>query len=231
MTDAAVTAPELAGAAPAAAVEPVEVKLGDKTFKVDKATAEAITAFKTAADKAGVDAKAQLETLSAQVAKLTPKPAAAAVTDGPDYETLLFTNPKEAVRLIKAEMRDELNGQLASTNAQQSFWTEFYAQNPDLKESDWLVKSILNREMPRMMKMQVPEAIKDLSETVKGEILKLSKVKTEKDPKGEVEGANESGKGRSKVVADAGKDSPTSLTDVLKGRRAARRAGTSGAAA
>lgn len=232
MTEAvpAATAPELEGKTPAAAAEPVEVTLGDKTFKVDKDTAAAITAFKTAADKAGVDAKAQLDALTIQVTKLTPKAAATPAAEGPDYETLLFTNPKEAIRLIKAEMRDELNGQLSATNAQQSFWTEFYVQNPDLKDADWLVKSILTREMPRMMKMQVPEAIKDLSDTVKGEILKLSKVKAPKDPKGEVEGANESGRTRSKVT-DAGKDSPTSITDVLKARKAARRAGANGATA
>lgn len=232
MTEAvpAATAPELEGKTPAAAAEAVEVKLGDKTFKVDKATAEAIAAFKDATEKAGVTTKAQLDALSAQVTKLTPKEVVKPAAEGTNYETLLFTNPEEAVRRIKAEIREELNGTLAATNAQQSFWTEFYVQNPDLKDADWLVKSILTREMPRMMKMQVPEAIKDLSDTVKGEILKLAKVQPAKDPKGEVEGANESGRTRSKVT-DAGKDSPTSITDVLKARKAARRAGASGAAA
>ena len=232
MTEAvpAAVAPELEGKAPTAAAETVEVKIGDKTLKVDKATAEAITAFKTATDKAGTDAKAQLDALAAQVAKLTPKAALPAATEGPDYETLMFTDPKKAVQLIKEEIRAELNTTLSATNAQTAFWTEFYAQNPDLKDADWLVKSILTREMPRMMKMQVPEAIKDLSETVKGEILKLSKVKPAKDPKDEVEGANESRRKPSKET-DAGKDSPTSITDVLRQRKAARRAGASGAAA
>lgn len=228
-TAPAVTAPELAGQ-PATAPQPVEVEIGGKTVKVDKDTAAAIDAFKKSVTDAGVATKTQIDQLAAQVAALQPKPAAGE-KKGTDYGNLIFTDPDKAVQLMKDEIRAELNGQLASTNAQQEFWAEFYRENPDLKDADWLVKSVLAREFKNLEKLQVPEAIKKLSETVKGDILKLSKKETKKDPKATLEGSNESTREKSKDDNAESKDSPSSISDVLKARKAARRAGAQRATA
>lgn len=231
-TAPAATAPELEGTAPAAAAaaETVEVEIGGKTLKVDKATAEALNAFKKTVTDAGVASKAQLDQLTAQVAAAQPKGQPKGEPAAPDYDTLIFTDPKKAVQLIKDEIRGELNAQLSSTNAQADFWREFYTQNTDLKDADWLVKSILSRDFKKFEKMQVPEAIKALAETVKGDILKLSGKKEKKEPSTELEGGNERRPKPSKEGEAESKGSPTSITDVLKARRAARRAGAGAAA-
>lgn len=229
MTTAAVTAPELSGAAPAA-IETVDVELGGKTVKVDKDTATALTDFKKSITDAGVATKSQIDQLTAQIKELQPK-AAPKAADSAKLSDLIFTDPDKAVQLIKDEIRAELNTTLASTNAQQQFWSEFYRENPDLQDSDWLVKSILNREMPKMGKMLVPEALKHLAETVKGDILKLAGKKQKKEPGDVLEGGNERRPRPSKEGEAEGKDSPTSITDVLKARKAARRAGANRAAA
>lgn len=227
----AVTAPELAGAAPAAAT-PVEVEVGGKTLKVDKDTAAAITEFKKSVSDAGIATKAQIDQLAAQVRELQPKSDPKAVPAAVKLSDLIFTDPDKAVQLIKDELRAELNGQLASTNAQADFWREFYSQNADLKDADWLVKSILGRDFKKFEKMQVPEAIKALAETVKGDILKLSPKKGGKEPKGELEGGNERQQKLPKEGETESKDSqPPSISSELRARRAARRAGTSRPAA
>lgn len=226
----AATAPELEGKTVATTPEPVEVTIGAKTVKVEPSVAEAIKEFQKSVADAGVATKDQLDRLTAQVAELTPKTPAKPASADTDLENLIFTNPKKAVQLIKDEIRGELNAQLDSTKAQNEFWTEFYRQNDDLKDADWLVKSILQREMGKMSKMMVPDAMKYLAETVKGDILKLSGKKTKKEPGDQIEGANESTRKQPKEAETGGETAPTSITDVLKARKAARRSGARAAA-
>lgn len=221
-----VTAPELQ---PAPAPEPVEVKVGDKTLKVDKATADALTAYQAAQDAAGVATKAEIKKLADQLAKLAPVKAANSEPAPTDLDQLIFTNPKEALRLIKAEVLAEVNGELGKTSAQQAFWTEFYRQNANLQEHDWLVKAVMTREFKTLAPMDVPSAIKHLSTTVKGDILKLGGKSPSPAKNPGLEGGNELAR-KSSNAADVSESSPTEggLTSVLKQRRAARAAAARG---
>jgi hypothetical protein len=232
MTDKpAATAPELSGTA-ANTPAPVEVKLGDATVKVDPATADALTKFQKSVEAAGVANSQKIAELSDQLAKLTAKQPTNPASTAPDLENLIFTNPKEALRLVKEDIRAEFNATLNATQQQADFWREFYKQNGDLTDSDWFVKSVMARDYGKMKTMQVPEAMKYLADTVKADILKLAPKKT-KDNKADVmEGGNEATPPKSKSgEASESPQTAGGITGVLKARQAARRKAAGGASA
>lgn len=227
MTEATTTA------APAATT-PVEVKLGDATFKVDPAVATALTEARKAAEAAGVAAKETEQRLTAQLEELrkqVPAKPAAPAGNEKDIDVLLFSNPKEAAAAIKQEAKDEIRAEMQAREDRAAFWTGFYAAFPELKEDDLVVQAVLSRDFASLKSLQVPEATVKLGESVQKYLLErgIDRKKTKKG--GEIEGGTESGvRSPKKGTGEPSLQPTTSLTAVLRERQQKRRAASAGAA-
>ena len=227
MPEPVVTAPEIAGnpapgAAPNTPVAPetVEVKVGDKTLKVSKDAAEAISALQQS-----VSEQAAL----AAAAEARAKAAAPAAPEKPQPENYdrLFQDPKGFLSDFAKQIKEELRSEYTQTTLQREFWTQFYEAHADLKKHDFYVKSVLDRDFDKVAKLKTPEAIQKLGETVKAELLALSGGKSNPAPqKPATEGGTERLPAESKPESE---HSPTpagdTLTGLIKARREARRRG------
>lgn len=212
-----------------AAEESVEITVGDKTFKVSKDAAAAIKASQDAAAEAVSKVSTKLQTVESELQTLKVKPAAPATPDPKANPDRIFSDPKGFIEDLKAEIREEIAGAYTVDQARKEFWSEFYAANSELKEHDFYVKAVFQREMATMGKMTVPEAIKHLGTAAKTDLLKLSgKSGWAGGPKRPVtEGGNETQRGQSNAESGESQpettETPKSLTGLLKQRREARR--------
>ena len=207
----------------AAAAIPVDVTIGDKTLSVSPEVAAALTEARTAAQTAKDSVTATEQRLSAEIAglkaKLEPKPT----TPDPDaIETLLFTDPSAAAKRIKEEAKAELRAEMGVTNAQNAFWTDFYALFPALKGDDLVVKAIMTRDMKLLNPLSTEEAANKLGEATQKYLLERG-VKRERPVKGRgAEGGNEP----SFTPSNSGNEAPApkvGLTTILRERAEAKR--------
>lgn len=231
MPEPIVSTGELNTAIPAAAtpVAPteVEVTLGDKSFKVSKEVADALTAVQKSSGESVETLTSKVEELEAAIKAARPTPVPA------DEEELdvnqLFVNPKKFLDEYAAKIKADLVTAYTQTTNQDKFWQAFYEKHAELKPHDFYVKAVLSREMKGLSNLSVEKAITKLGDTVKGELLKLSG-KSGKGGKPTTEGGTEHVVRESKE--DDSEDSPTEpkpgggLVGLLKARREARRQGS-----
>lgn len=207
--------------------EIVTTKIGEKEVSIPKDVATALQAANEAAfaAKKGADeARAQAEQLREQLAALQKGHQDGKPKDAPDYETLLFTDPKAAVERLRQEILAEVSGAVSRQQLQERFWSEFYDKNKDLKEFDGYVKFVFQRELPKYGKLEAYAAMDQLATSVKGELLKMSGGKVGSDKKLVGEGGGE--KGTSKKGDQSNEvDTVDQVTtaSILKARSEARR--------
>lgn len=203
-----------------AAPTPVEVKLGDKTFSVAPEVAAELESAKRAAADAGTAKAATEAKLAEALQKAQPQKIEQKQED--DLDTLLFTNPKEAIKRLKDELRTEIRAETSVARAQDHFWTAFYDENPGLKDADLVVRAVMSREYETMKPLELDKARSHLAEATQKELLKLG-IKREKGKGKPVgEGGNEpSGKQPKKDVGE--RPLTGGLSSILKERAAARR--------
>lgn len=206
----------------------VEIKLGDKTVKVDPAVAEALEAARNDAAKNGADLKtlnAQLQEMAGQIAALRPQPKKEGAQPE-DLSVQIFTDPDKAIQRIVQTAVAQSQAIVQQSNAQKEFWDEFYRQNSDLKEFDGYVRYVFQRELPGYTKqnLTVGDTLKKIAETVKGDMVKMApkggtgkKVVAEGGNEGD---GNKSGKGSSKDVSG---DETVTTRGILAERAEARR--------
>lgn len=242
MTDkaAAAVAPEIgspnAPAAAAAAPELVEVDIGGQKFKLDKATAEALNKANEAAAAGKVASERSLQELRDQLARVQPAPAKPAA-EQVDIGKLIFTDPEKAFDLMRDQIVSAVRAENQQRADQQAFWTEFYSQNEDLKDLDWVVKAVMQRDFNALKPLQISEAIPKLASAVKAEVLKVTK----RAPKGdqhkdddsntELEGGTERTPRKPKGGSESSQAADSSISGVLRARAAARQAARMGAKA
>lgn len=209
----------------------VEVKLGDKTVKVDPAVAAELTAARKAASDAGV----KVTSLSNQMAEVNAKLEAAlkpaqkvalAQSGETPLDVLLFTDPTAAIALIEKNILEKVNTSNQVEKSRGEFWTEFYSQNKDLNDFKGYVDFVFNRELPGLVKrnLTVGDTIKEVSKIVKTELLKI-KGAPENKQKAVGEGGSESGNSGKQTRSentDSGNELPTTAS-ILQERREARR--------
>lgn len=208
-----------------------KLTLDGKEFEVPPAVAAALKAAKDAASAAGTteaDLRAQLEAAK----KAAPATPAKAAATGEDIETLLFTDPKRAAKMIVDTAVAQVRAEYGVEKAQIGFWNDFYKSNPDLADADLVVKAVMQREMGKLSPMSVEKAAEHLAEASKKELLRLGV--TQKQGKGGgkapvAEGGTEGHRKPSKDT-DTSESSPQSggLSAVLKERQEARRASREG---
>lgn len=220
-------------ASSSASAESVEVKFGSTTLKVSKDIATVLQAVQAETERSNSEIRAANAALEAKVTALT-KPKGDGNAQGPlaGIDVEMFTDPSTAARKIVdtavAEAVTKLTTAYTADRNQAAFWTEFYSKHPELKDHDFYVQAVLNREYESLKTSKVPDVINKLAETVKGDILKLQRGGKGKGDGEEIEGGTESGQRGSNTGSErslTGKDKPVSLTDVLKQRAAARAKG------
>ena len=232
MPDSSVeSTPEMNIPATPAAPTHVEVRIGNETFKVDPAVAKILQAAEAniaaqTGDMARTVNALQQELQSLKQAQANPQ--VGIDPDAFDYNTELFVNPKATLERFGHEVANRVRQELGAANqmqqAQAAFWDSFYTQNDDLKAHDWFVKALLSRDYAKLRDLPADKAIEKLSETAKGELLKMGVGKDLKPGKGKpaAEGGNEPTPARSKV-GNGADTVPGSLSAVLRARAEARR--------
>lgn len=210
----------------------VEVKLGDKTVKVDPAVAAELTAARQAATDAGVKVTSlsnQMAEVNAKLeAALKPAQKAALEKSGDTpLDVLLFTDPTQAIALIEKNILDKVNQSNQVEKSRGEFWAEFYSQNKDLSDFKGYVDFVFNRELPGLVKknMTVGDTIKEVSKIVKTELLKIKGPGGDNKQKPVGEGSNEPGNsGKQKGSENSGsEDALPTTASILQERREARR--------
>lgn len=131
-----------------------------------------------------------------------------------NLETRILGQVEEKVNGVKSE----LTSAYTNDRSTEQFWNGFYTDHKDLKEDKFIVDAVMRRDWDELKDMKSAEAKKILADRAREVLLKHGK--TEKQDRDvQVEGA-----GALKTKADK-QDVPkvTSLTDVIKARREARR--------
>ena len=201
------------------AAEKVKVRVGNDEIETDAASAAAINAL--------MQNNSQLYDYIKQ-AGLGKQP----VDDGKgkkagyDYATGLFTEPEEALKRLREEIKAEVKGEITTAynaaESQKDFWTGFYKENADLADEKMIVNAVMTRDWATLKDLAPAAAAKKLAEAAKKELMRISGGKSPSDDNArQVEG------GSTKNSAPAGKkpddDKVLSLSDIIKKRQEARR--------
>lgn len=145
----------------------------------------------------------------------------------PDWEDLMFKDPKEYHRLLRQSIEKSVKGELTNSYQQaegeKDFWRDFYKSNDDLKDDDFLVKAVLKENLQLLAPMVVPDAAKRLAELTRERIMRYTGNKLPSTTKKAVtEGSNPP----SPVKKEPEPDKVVTLSDLIKARRAKRNKGT-----
>lgn len=142
-----------------------------------------------------------------------------------DYETELFANPKAAIARLKEELRKEITGEVDLKQniieTEKQFWKMFYTDHPELKDDDFIVKAVLNRDFQKLAPLTNEEAMKLIAAETKKVLLK-NRGKPDGKSKGvELEGGSGGG-AKGGTFEDVVKPAQVSITQLLKERRMSR---------
>jgi hypothetical protein len=141
-----------------------------------------------------------------------------------DWEKELFANPKAAVnkmmdmagQKVEARLRQEYQRDRGVSE----FWSEFYRQNPDLREDKDLVEIVLDKNLPELMNTPVEKAYGRLADLTRERIMRYVGSAGGARAKARAEGASppsKSSEGKPK------EEEIKSLSDILRERRRRRR--------
>lgn len=195
--------------------EMVEITMGGQTLSVAPEAAEAY--------------RAQMEQHSAElVSARQPAPAPdRGQDDKVPFSELLYTDPDEAMRLFKEEIKDEVRAEYSEDQSKRGFWDTFYRDNPELRDDDTYVQAMLNKNWETLKTLPTDVAGSKLADLTKEGILglasKYASPKGGKNATADLEGASNADEdvGATKQPSkESGR--PQSLGDVIKQRNKAR---------
>lgn len=206
-----------------------KVTIGDQEFELDSGAASAIEAQQDGFQKQYDELRGLLPKRPAPKSTPDPEPV-----KGPDWGNMIFDDPQRFVNEFGEHIRkttiDEMKGQYSADQQMRDFWTEFYRENDDLREFDWVVRASLGRHSSELMDLPIARAVTKLGELSRGDIVGLAGkfAKAEEKPsRATVESGRPShapapapdiGSGEQ---AEAG--NVQSISGVLRARKAARR--------
>lgn len=147
--------------------------------------------------------------------------------DKDSVDSLLFTDPKQAINKItesvKQSVHDDLSTKSAQETAKQLFWVEFYKTNKDLikDEDSTLIEYLFARNFNKFSDKTVGDVIKELGEMTRQEILRISRKFNKNVDTDEAHSLEPiltiNKKGNNKKVNDA--DDFDSISDIIKKRK------------
>lgn len=196
----------------------VKVQLGDKEIETDETSAAALQSL--------LQANAQMAEFIQKGFKTPGKPDPAPKKEEFDYETALFTDPKGAIARLRAEIKQEVIGEVtaaySAAESKKDFWSAFYTDNADLKSEKMIVDAVMARDWTKLKDLSPAEAGKKLAEAAKKELMRLSGGTSKADPDArpiEGSGNNKNSAPNSKTTDP---NEVTSLSDVIRRRKEAR---------
>lgn len=149
--------------------------------------------------------------------------------DDTDWETLMFADPKAAVRKIedRAVQRAErkLRGEYQKDQSETKFWDEFYRAHADLQQDDDLVQLTLNKNLADLADLPVSQAMTKLADLTRQRILGYSGGKGRPKSRAVAEGSSPPSARRPATELQR----PTTLSDIIRNRKAARQKAASAA--
>lgn len=160
-----------------------------------------------------------------------PARAEPAEPEAPDWDELLFSDPKEALRLHGEMVADKVTRQLrneyTTNQGTEKFWNEFYKEHDDLVEDKELVQFILSTKFDEIGGMPVEQAKKTLADLTRTQIMGYARRSGQgRRGRAVVEGATPPSPPPKARQNAEGANNVTTLGDVIRARRAKRRAAT-----
>lgn len=176
--------------------------------------------------QARLDAQArEIEALKRQIPPAQPKPVDDKKVEEPDWENLLYKDPKAAMKLhakmVKDEVTREIEGKYQREKGTEKFWSDFYNKHKDLKDDHDLVNVTLNSNLDTLANVPVAEAMDKLADLTRTRIMRYAGNKPT-GKKVRVEGSDPPQPRRVEVPSDK----PSSLSDIIKARKGNRRRAT-----
>lgn len=143
----------------------------------------------------------------------------------PDWDTVMYDNPGEFVKLltkkITTQVTTDLSTKYQKDQGEKEFWNEFYVENKDLKEDKDLVQAVLQGNIAQLGDLPVSQAKKKLADLTRERIVRYTgnrpKDDADKGKKVRVEGARSPAAPEKKV-----ENKIVTLSDIIKSRRALR---------
>ena len=143
----------------------------------------------------------------------------------PDWEAMLFTNPKETLDLygqrIEERVTKKLRGEYNREQSQARFWNDFYKVNDDINRSDDhdIVEATLNRNFDTLAAMSTDAAIEKLGDLTRQRIMRYSKQSGKPRTRRMAEGAG-SPTPKKATQQPQGEPKVASIGDFIRARRA-----------
>lgn len=162
--------------------------------------------------------------LSEQAAELSRQWAARApAQEAPKHEdplegveTLLFENPKEAVKRLRESIVSQVSSMYEADQGRKQFWADFYADYPELRKHQTIVDAVLNQHINEWASLPANQAKQLLANEVKREIVEIAKTIA---PSGNRTYTEEQRQPKARPVASETPAPPKSLTQLLRERR------------
>lgn len=149
--------------------------------------------------------------------------------DDTDWDNLIFSDPKGAVKKIKeqavAEAKRDLRKEYSTDQQTNKFWSDFYGAHQDLKDDHDLVEVMLEKHMSEIGDLPVAKAMEKLADLTRKRIMRYSGNKGQPRSRAVAEGASPPTAKKPKVE----QPKATTLSDIIRNRREGRRKAASAA--
>lgn len=138
-------------------------------------------------------------------------------------EELLLNNPKAFVERVKNEVRQETLDREAKERNAKKFWDGFYQENPDLKDVDWHVQSVVAEKLPEWHTLPEQEGKKKLADEARRRIdLLKNKAGMKKEEITSTTASTFSSSGSPAPSVPAQEKAPSTFIDEFKEMRKSR---------
>ena len=208
------------------------IKVGGREFEVDPDLAAAVESRETEFSKKLSEQGRELGELRKRAQPGDQPDPAKTRPQEPNYEDLLYSDPRKFAQVIKEQTRAELRAEYEEDQVMREFWDGYGRRHPDLAEEELISRAMFVRHNTELLDLPTKKAQDRLAELVSGEILRISRrgkdngnAPKEHDTgkRAVVEGAS-GDRGSTRASADdEERRQPKSLSEALALRRQARR--------
>jgi hypothetical protein len=206
------------------------IKVGGREFEVDQDLAAAVETRETEFTRKISEQGRELGELRKRQPGDQPD-ASKTKTREPDYEDLLYSDPRKFVQVIKEQTRAELRAEYEEDQVMRDFWDGYGRRHPDLAEEELISRAMFVRHNTDLLDLPTRKAQDRLAELVSAEILRISRrgkdngnqpKEHDTGKRAVVEGAS-GDRGSRTPADDEDRRQPKSLSEALALRRQQRR--------
>lgn len=204
-----------------------KVKVGGREFELTPEIAEAVRQREADYEK-GIQRQGQELAQLRQATQEWQRVRQALVPEKTvSLGTKLFEDPDGALKEYQERILTQVRQEYAQVESTKQFWSDFYEKHQDLKSAKRVVQAVFQENLPRLANASIPQAMEEIASLSRTEVLSVIKAfnggrsqDTETPSRAVVE--SPSGPRQPKPKEEESKFK--SLGDVIKARRAARRA-------